>query len=373
MTGSYRSRRQRVAEKLRSDGISAALFEDAEGSSDPSIRYLCGQPSDALLVITADGASRLVAWDLNMAKVMAEVDELVAYGEYSRLADRALAASLQALGVAPGSRVELPSTFAYPRYVRFVEALADYDLVCRDDGIAAHVLALRAVKDAEEIAIYRRAAAITDGLMDRVEEALRSGSARSELDLALLIERECRAAGCEGTGFETLAAGPARSFGIHAFPPFGSGRFGGPGMSILDFGLKLEGYTTDVTMTFLRGDLGEDRERMLALVLKAREAAIPLIRPGAATREVALAVDEVFASGGLVMPHALGHGIGLEAHEAPAIRSREDNTDRFEPGNVVAVEPGLYHPELGGIRFEDDFLVTPEGCEKLTHSRIVRL
>jgi len=80
-----------------------------------------------------------------------------------------------------------------------------------------------------------------------------------------------------------------------------------------------------------------------------------------------------FASAGLVMPHGLGHGIGLEAHEAPALRSRADNEDLFAAGQVVAVEPGLYHPELGGVRYEDDVLVTEGGCEILTHSRIVRL
>jgi len=373
MSAVYQSRRIRVAEKLREEDIAAVLFEDAEGARDPSIRYLCGQPGDGLLVVSADGASRLVAWDVNMARAMAEVDGILAYGDYSRLADKALAAALESLGVKPGSRVELPSTFAYPRYVRFVEALENYDLVCRDEGMSAQVLALRAVKDSDEIALYRRAAAITDGLIDRIEASVRSGAAKTELDIALLIERECRAAGCEGTGFETLAAGPGRSFGIHAFPPFGSGPFATDGMSILDFGLKLEGYTTDVTMTFLRGKLGAERERMIDLVLKAREAVVPLIRPGARTRDAALAVDEVFASGGFTMPHALGHGVGLEAHEAPAIRSRADNLDTFAQGQIVAVEPGLYHPELGGLRYEDDFLVTKDGAEILTHSRIVRL
>jgi len=88
---------------------------------------------------------------------------------------------------------------------------------------------------------------------------------------------------------------------------------------------------------------------------------------------VALAADEVFSAAGYAMPHALGHGVGLEAHEAPAVRSRADNEDLFQVGQVVAIEPGLYHPELGGIRFEDDYIVTEAGAEQLTHSRIVRL
>ena len=369
----YKERRERVAAKLRDEGSGAALFEDAEGRRDLSIRYLSGHPDGALLMIAADGRSRLVAWDINLARLMGKADEILAYSEFERQPIRALAETIKAWGLPAGARVELPSTTAYPRYVDFVEALPDCDLVCRDGGIGAEVDAMRAVKDVAEIALYRKAAAITDSLVDAIEAAVRGGRASTETDVALLIERECRAAGCEGTGFDTIAAGPTRSFGIHAFPPYGAGAFGSPGMSILDFGLKVEGYTTDVTMTFLRGGLGPERERMVELVLEARKAALGGIKPGARTRDVAQAVDAVFKAGGHVMPHALGHGIGLEAHESPAIRSRADNEDLFAEGQVVAIEPGLYHPELGGVRFEDDVLVTAAGCEVLTHSRIVRL
>ena len=373
MSGEAKARRDRVAARLRDEGLAAVLVEDAEGRRDFSLRYLTGQPGDAVLLVAADGRSILVAWDVNMARLRADADEILAYSDFERQPARALAGMLERLGIPAGSRVELPSTTAYPRYVDFVEALPGYDLVCRDDGMDAFILSLRAVKDPGELALYRRAAAITDALIGRLEDAVRSGEARSETDVALLIERECRAAGCEGTGFETLAAGPSRSFGIHAFPPFGAGPFGSEGTSILDFGVKLEGYSTDVTMTFVRGELGHERERMLELVLEARKAALAAVKPGARTRDCALAADAVFTAGGLAMPHALGHGIGLWEHEAPAIRSRADNEDLFQVGQVVAIEPGLYHPELGGIRFEDDYIVTEAGAEQLTHSRIVRL
>ncbi|HOX33144.1 MAG TPA: Xaa-Pro peptidase family protein [Spirochaetales bacterium] len=373
MSRPHAVRRARVAQALEAEGLAAALFEDTEGRRDQGIRYLTGQPGDALLVIAADGRSVLVAWDLNMARELAQADEIRAYSDFERKPIRALGEIAAGLGLPRGSRVELPAATPYPRYVDYVEGLPDYDLVCREGGAGEALRGMRAVKDAGEIALYRRAAELTDRLIDAIEAAVRGGKAATEADLALLIERECRSLGCEGTGFETIAAGPARSFGIHAFPAWGPGPFGSAGMSILDFGLKLEGYTTDVTMSFLRGSLGPERERMVELVLAAREAAAAAIKPGARTRDAALAVDAVFAAAGLAMPHALGHGIGLEAHEAPAIRSRADNEDTFAAGQVVAIEPGLYHPELGGIRFEDDYLVTAAGCERLTHSRIVRL
>lgn len=367
------ARRSRVSARLAADGIAAALFEDVEGRRDQAIRYLTGQPGDALLVVAADGRSVLVAWDVNLARLLANSDEILAYTDFSRLPLKALAEVLVRLGVPEGSRVELPSTFAYPRYIDFVEGLPLYDFVCRHEGIDAEVNAARSIKDASEIAVYRKASEITNGLIDVIESSVRSGHVKTELDAALLIERSCREAGCEGPGFETLAAGPSRSWGIHAFPPYGSGLFAVEGMSILDFGLRLEGYTTDVTMSFVRGRLGREQESMLALVERAHEETIAMLSPGASCREVALKADAIFAEGGYVMPHALGHGVGLEAHEAPTLRSREDNADMLAPGQIVTVEPGLYDPERGGIRLEDDILITETGHEVLTTSRIVRL
>ena len=369
----YASRRAKVAARLREEGLGACMFRDSEGARDTSIRYLTGQPGDALLVVSAEGRSILTAWDVNMAKAMADVEEILPYSDFRRMPAEAMAGILPRLGVGGGSRVELPSATSYPLYADFVEALPDYDLVCRDGGMADFVLRMRAVKDAAELEIYRVAARITDDLADAIESAVRSGGIATELDVALFIERECRVRGCEGTGFETLAAGPARSFGIHAFPPYGAGPFATRGLSILDFGLNYEGYTTDVTMGFARGPLDAKALQMVELVNRAHDECIAMIAPGVSSRDIALRADAIFAEAGMVMPHALGHGVGLEAHESPAIRSREDNRDVLAAGHIFTIEPGLYDPELGGIRIEDDILVTPSGYEVLTRSRIVRL
>lgn len=366
-----------IAARLKADGIGAALFEDAEGRRDQAVRYLSGQPGDALLVVSAEGPCVLVAWDLNLAKLLATrmlpAGEILAYSDFERQPLRALGAVLARLGVPEGSKVELPSTFAYPRYVDFVEGLPEYDLVCRSDGIDASLRDLRAVKDEGELAIYRRAAAITNALIDEIEAGVRAGRIKTELDAALLIERSSREAGCEGPGFETLAAGPGRSWGIHAFPPYGAGPFAGEGLSILDFGVRLEGYTTDVTMSFARGALPRQAEAMIALVERAHREAIAMLAPGVACRDVALRVDAIFAEAALAMPHGLGHGVGLDAHEAPALRSREDCLDLLAAGQIVTIEPGLYDPVLGGVRLEDDILITAAGHEVITKSRIVRL
>jgi len=170
-----------------------------------------------------------------------------------------------------------------------------------------------------------------------------------------------------------LAAGPSRSFAIHAFPSYTGQPFGTQGLSVLDFGLKYQGYTSDVTATFVRVPLTQAQEQLLSLTQKAYHRAASLVKPGASIRTVALEVDRLFEKSRKKMPHALGHGIGLETHEAPFLRTREDEASSFQPGMIFTLEPGLYDPKHGGCRYENDFLVTDSGCEVLTSSRLIYL
>ena len=244
------------------------------------------------------------------------------------------------------------------------------EVFCRDGGIDGLLDDLRAVKDPDEIEIYRKAAGITDALLEIVAETAAAGGGISEIDIAFLVEMKARQLGAEGTGFATLAAGPERSFAIHPFPNYSSGEWGTPGLSILDFGVSLEGYTTDVTCTVARGGLSRKQQEMINLVREAHELVRSEIRPGLTSRGLARRTDAFFSENGFTMPHSLGHGIGLDAHESPVLRSREGSSAELIPGMIVAVEPGLYNPECGGVRLENDFLITDTGAEQLTNSRI---
>jgi len=216
-------------------------------------------------------------------------------------------------------------------------------------------------------------ASYTDQLMDMVEKEIAAGMLSTELDVALFLEREARRMGAEGMGFETLAAGPGRSFGIHAFPAFTSGPFANAGLSILDFGARFEGYTSDVTMSFVSDVLSQEQKTMIDLVEEAHRIAVEACGPGVPLLKVATLVDDLFKKAGWFMPHSLGHGIGLDAHEAPMLSMRASPEALLQPGHIVTIEPGLYHPEFGGVRLENDVLITETGAEVLTHSRIVRL
>jgi Xaa-Pro dipeptidase len=368
----YTPRRERIYDWMARENIAMVMLEDTEGRRDSNIRWLSGQPGDALLFLSVERKSLLVPWDINLAKLYADADHIRAYADFDRMPIKACKKAADFFKLPSGSKVELPPVTSYPRFLKFIEALGDFDILCRDEGILPELEKLRSIKDGAELDLYRRAAAITDGIIDSVEKLLRQGKLKTETDAALFIDAECRKRGCEGTGFETLAAGPSRSFAIHAFPAYSGEGFGGSGLSILDFGLSCSGYTTDVTLTVAR-DLSKPQEKLLALVEKAYKLALSRLKPETPAVDAAAAVDAAFAKAGKAMPHALGHGIGLEPHEGPAMRNRDDNRWVLEPGMVIAVEPGLYDPLLGGCRLENDVLITPEGAEVLTHSRILRL
>lgn len=370
----FAKRIARVAEYVSARGLDACLFRDEETRRDPGLRYLCAQPADGVLAVLADGRSALAAWDLNLAKRESVADSILSYSDYDRSLSGILSRLLPELGLGKGSRVEIPGDTYYSEFPVLEDASPGYELVCRGEESAGKLVErMRSIKDEGEIALYRRAAALTDGLLSELGDRLRRGALSTETEAALYLEAASRSLGCEGMGFDTLCAGPARSFGIHAFPGWTSGAFGTEGLSILDFGLRLEGYVTDVTLSVARGKLSAEQEQMIALVEEAYAAALGAVRPGRPVVEASKACDAVFARAGWKMPHALGHGIGLEAHEAPVLRDRPGNDWIFEPGMVFTLEPGLYSPESGGVRLENDFLMTEEGPEPLTSCRILRL
>lgn len=244
---------------------------------------------------------------------------------------------------------------------------------CKENSIHQKVESLRAIKDDYEIECTRKACKITDGMTEQIIRYLSKGTFKTESDVALYVEKELRAHGCEKTSFDTLAAGPQRSFAIHAFPGYTNGSWGTEGLSILDYGVCYEGYASDCTITVARGKLSAQQEKLLELVQKAADECLKLYTPDHCIRGAVKKADEIFAEEGLSMPHGLGHGTGLEIHEAPFVSKRTDEQTKFMPGNIITLEPGLYDAKLGGTRLENDVLITPQGNEVLTNSKIFRL
>jgi Xaa-Pro dipeptidase len=369
----YVTRLEKIWDWMAQEGTTLLMLEDSESMRDLNIRWLTGHPADALLFLSVDRVAVLAAWDINLAKQCAMAPVFLAsYNDFDRNPRKAIAAAALKLNIPAGSKIEIPSVTPYPAFLDFVGELTNFDILCRNDGAAPELEKLRAVKDEHEIAIIRKASSITNELIDLLEKNVRAEKIKTEADAALFIELEARKHGCEGTSFGTLAAGPQRSFAIHAFPGWTNSPFGGQGLSILDFGVKYEGYCTDVTLTFAR-ELNTKQEKLVTLVEKASKLALSMAHNGKPAKDVAEAVDALFSKSGKQMPHGLGHGIGLQEHEYPVIRNRGDNKWVLEPGMIFTIEPGLYDPLLGGCRLENDVLITETGPEILTNSRIIRL
>ena len=282
------------------------------------------------------------------------------------------------LGDSGAKRAELSAALPYPLVQEVKGSLPAVAIECRQGGIDETLNVMRMIKDSDEIEALRKACRITDELIGALPGLLAEKPGASELELALFLEAEARRRGAEGMGFDTVAASPRRSFAIHCFPNFTAEAIIGEGLSIIDFGVCVEGYTSDVTLTLARPSPAARQKAMLDAVQEAYDLARSLCKPGVEPVFVGERVQQCFEDRGFHMPHSLGHGIGLDAHEAPRFRrsgsaADTENPAPFQPGMVFTLEPGLYDPEHGGVRLENDFLCTAQGTEPLTSAVILQV
>jgi len=370
----YRSRQKALYTYLQSEGLDGAVLADFEGLRNRSVRYLCNLPQDALLFCLAWGQSIMVPWDVPMAEELGQGGEIIPYTEFDRSLPAAIRGLLERYSLARG-RVELSGAFSYPLVEESQGAFPGAQLLCRKGGLDAFLAGQRSVKDQLELRQLRRACEITNRLISGLRELLLERVREvPELEVALYLDSQARSLGAEGMGFDTLAAGSRRSYGIHAFPTFTAQPFATPGLSIVDFGVRCDGYTSDVTLTVARGPLSEAQERLLRTVEETYRLALGQVKPGELPSQISRRVDEAFAVQGYRMPHSLGHGIGLDAHEEPYLRSNAGEQEKpLAPGMVVTIEPGLYGADTGGARLENDLLLTDEGAEVLTRAECIRL
>lgn len=370
----FAARRKKIGDYLTENNLGAAVYIDSEEHRDPAIPYLTGHSGDAVVIVFSDGFTYLIAWDEILAKKIGFYDKLVPYTRYKNKEIDAVKAILN-VGYTHGvnSKVALPPYLTYPQYLRFIDALSNYDCRCKEDGVHQFTVDCRVCKDAYEIECTKEAARIGDVIIDLIESGIKDGSIKTETDVALLIERKCREMGCERTGFDTLAAGPSRSFAIHAFPNYTNAPWPAEGLSILDFGVVYKGYTSDTTVTVAKGKLTPDQEQQLELVQSAYNECLKLYTPEHTIQEAAKKADSVFAAAKRKMPHTLGHGIGLEIHEYPRVSTKTSADLYFKPGMILTLEPGLYDETIGGTRLENDVLITENGNQVITNSRIIRI
>lgn len=235
---------------------------------------------------------------------------------------------------------------------------------CRFLATEPWLPALRMAKDAAEIAHMRKAVEIAERAMDRLlaEDAVRAG--RSELDVAADLQIALLGEGSQGDAFRPIVVAGPNSASPHKGP---SDRLLSDGdLVVIDWGAVVEGYRSDITRTFVIGQAAPEFQRVHDAVLAANQSGRLAARPGIPAQDVDRhARRAIVAAGyGSFFIHRTGHGLGLETHEPPYIV--EGDLEILRQGMTFTVEPGIYLPGVGGVRIEDDVLVTENGHETLT-------
>lgn len=358
----YEARRERLIASLK-PGSDAFLV-----SHPTNVRYLTGFTGDASYLIVNLTRTILVSDGRFTEQIAGECPGLDTHiRSLKETTLEALAGVISKLGVRKLSFESNRLTVA--DFDALKEKLKGVDLHPTKEVIEW----IRAIKDEAEVAIIRRAITAAERAFEAFRVELRRGD--SEVELADRMEFLIRRNGGRRSSFEPITAGGERSALAHA-PPTDRLLTAG-GWLLVDWGAVVDGYCSDLTRLLIpntqhfrsSNSPGIDLPRLATAYRAldgARRRAIAAVRPGVATKAVDAEARAALEQAGMAdkFTHGLGHGIGLEVHEKPGLRMNSD--DVLVAGMVITIEPGVYFPGWGGIRIEDDVLVTADGCEVLS-------
>jgi len=353
--GPYPGRVSRLRAALKRRGLSAALVTHL-----PNVRWLCGFSGSAgSLLVSARDVVFFCDFRYR-AQSRSEVRGARIF-EYTGGSVEAVAAAVRHARVARLGFESERMTVAM--HGDLAGAMSGVELV----PLRGTVEELRAVKDAAEVAVIRRALAIAGRALARSTRRL---AGRSEIEIASRLQAEIRKEGGDEESFPTIVASGPRAALPHGLPT--KKLIGGGDLVVIDFGVRLSGYCCDTTRTYSAVKWDRMSKEIYRVVLDAQRAALAILGPGVKGSDVDAAAREVIerAGHGKHFGHGTGHGVGLEVHEQPVLSPRSGDT--LWPGMVVTVEPGIYVENFGGVRIEDMVLVTETGREILS-SRIPKL
>jgi Xaa-Pro aminopeptidase len=344
----YRARQCRLLDALLASGAEALLV-----THPPNVRYLCGFTGSTGALVFAPGQRALFTDGRYTTQARAEAEGVRVAPAPGPLLEAAAAwFSRQRVGkvAVETQHMTLATRAALGRWLPKRVRLKPLEgLVERQ----------RMIKEPAEIVLIRSAVRLGSRLFQHALKVLRPGVTEGEV--AAEIEYAARRAGAQGMSFETIVAGGKRSalpHGIASPQPIPN-----KGFVVLDFGVILGGYCSDMTRTVHMGRAPAQAREMYEVVRKAQEQAVATVRAGVQAGEVDQAARQVLQQAGLgrYFTHSTGHGVGLEIHEPPRLGTGQ--AQLLEAGMVVTVEPGAYVPGRGGVRIEDVVAVTGTGCE----------
>lgn len=221
---------------------------------------------------------------------------------------------------------------------------------------------LRMIKDAKELKIIEEACALADYAIEVGVSEIKEG--KTELEILSAIEYALKKKGVTEMSFATMVLTGANAASPHGTP--GLTKIQKGDLVLFDLGVVVDRYCSDITRTVAYGDISDKQKEIYDTVLKAQLAAIEASKPGAAAADIDLTARRIIADAGYgeYFPHRLGHGLGISVHEYPSMT--ETNQLKLEEGMVYTIEPGIYVPEIAGVRIEDDVYITKQGVQVLT-------
>ena len=342
-------RRTRLRALVRECGADAALITNA-----PDIRYLTGfHGADSWLLVFRRRA--VIVSDFRFEEELERVE-----GVSVRIRKGDLASATCGLIDDAGADLVAfqPEHVSVALRGRLVKKLGAKRL----RGEAGLVSGLREIKDAAEIEQIKRAVRLQEAALGEVLKEVRPGM--TELEIAARLEHAMRVRGSSEPAFDVIVAARANGSLPHAIPGKTKTAKGKP--LLVDWGATVGGYRSDMTRTFGLGGWPRELREVYEVVLEAQETALGAIASGVACAEVDAAARDIIEDAGYGdrFGHGLGHGVGLDIHEAPRVARGVSGT--LESGMVVTVEPGVYLPGIGGVRLEDLVVVTDRGHRNLS-------
>ncbi|HEX9615834.1 MAG TPA: aminopeptidase P family protein [Anaerolineales bacterium] len=357
----YPARHARLVAALQQAGLDALVL-----NAGPSLVYLTGlhfhlseRPVVAIFSFAAPLTIVLPEFEAGKAENLPYPVQVFTYPEdpalWSQVFQKAASAAQMGSGMVG----------AEPRQLRLLElrlleaAMPEAQFVGAEESVAQ----LRSRKDEAEITAMRKAVTIAQQALQAILPSIQAGQTEREIAAELTLQVLRHGSDPEAPFSPIVAAGP-NSANPHAVP--GDRPLARGDLLIIDWGARAGGYVSDLTRTFAMGEPDAELARIASIVKEANMAARTLAAPGVMASEVDYAARSVIerAGYGKYFTHRTGHGIGLEGHEDPYIRS--GNPLLLEPGMTFTIEPGIYIPGRGGVRVEDDAVITPSGCESLS-------
>ncbi|MBO0475936.1 aminopeptidase P family protein [Vagococcus sp. DIV0080] len=345
------NRVDKLREKMKAEGIASFLI-----TSPYNLRYLTGFTGTTGVALigleeaffitdfryTEQAAKQCVGYEIvkNVGPILEVVADLVESKTIENLAFE-------------------ESFVAFKQYVE-LETLLEVDLI----PVSGMIEELREIKDESEIAIVEKACEIADKAFSHILTYIKPGM--TEIQVANELDFYMRSLGASGVSFETIVASGLRSAMPHGVASDKVIEQGD--MITIDFGCYYNGYVSDMTRTISLGEPSDKLREIYEIVKEAQQRVLDAAKPGMSGIELdAIARDYIASKGyGEAFGHSTGHGIGLEIHEGPNVSKLAEKA--FVPGNIITNEPGIYLPGIGGVRIEDDMLVTENGIKRLTHS-----